>query len=821
MSSKCSVIELATIVNILYLQVAFGTLHVNEGNSSSFVCIGSDNEECYGLCTRQMDVNCSISSLDMLPQLLQENKRPYYVKFCTTYIELEDIVKFFHLYNVTFVGDQNQTVINCTGKAGISFNDSKGIYLENFIFDRCGAKHDITSINVTSNNSTFHFYSSIYVYSSTNFSMDSVTIRNSNGLGLTLFDVDGLVIINSCVFENNRVADRDVNLIPGGGGMYVEFTYYPPGRYDDNCDLYSNTSKTNSSTYYISNSNFTNNSASQVMHETFQGLGRGGGVQVTFRGKSSGNNVTLYNCSFYNNKAVWGGGLKASFQDESSQNSLVVVKSVFQQNTCVRNGGGGVNIGYTFYSTPFPHRNSIVFSGCEFFKNEAKFGGGLAFYSSDSTSSELNNMVEFKHCTWTANKARFGSAVSVSIHAWTTVLSGNLPIPVFTNTSFLDNAIIDKVDSSTNYKVYTNGTGTFFATRYTLLFYESLEFRNNNGSPMYLTSSIMKIGPNTKVTFIGNSGFNGGAIALIAFSVIVLGDNSSLLFETNTAVRCGGAIYSYSIDKHDYLSSRTCFIQNNSTVAGFPRNVSVVFLNNTVEQQKINSSTNYYCGHSIYVMSLHPCLYACKQKAEAKIPMKDVFRCVGTFVFNGENMREYEMSTSGANFICNISNETSLSMIPGKETLLPVYAVDDLNQTVKAEYYLTIFNEGKSQIKVDEAYTYLSESRTELYGNPRDSATILLSKTGVRGLAVQFNICMEECPPGYIIFVDPQFDLNLKRCKCSVGTKWSYGGIHSCSDENFTASLRHGYWIGYVHGCLLYTSPSPRDATLSRMPSSA
>ena len=27
------------------------------------------------------------------------------------------------------------------------------------------------------------------------------------------------------------------------------------------------------------------------------------------------------------------------------------------------------------------------------------------------------------------------------------------------------------------------------------------------------------------------------------------------------------------------------------------------------------------------------------------------------------------------------------------------------------------------------------------------------------------------------------------------------------------------YWLGW--GCLLYTSPSPRDATLSRMPSSA
>jgi len=28
-------------------------------------------------------------------------------------------------------------------------------------------------------------------------------------------------------------------------------------------------------------------------------------------------------------------------------------------------------------------------------------------------------------------------------------------------------------------------------------------------------------------------------------------------------------------------------------------------------------------------------------------------------------------------------------------------------------------------------------------------------------------------------------------------------------------------WFFYVNGCLLYTSPSPRDATLSRMPSSA
>ena len=30
-----------------------------------------------------------------------------------------------------------------------------------------------------------------------------------------------------------------------------------------------------------------------------------------------------------------------------------------------------------------------------------------------------------------------------------------------------------------------------------------------------------------------------------------------------------------------------------------------------------------------------------------------------------------------------------------------------------------------------------------------------------------------------------------------------------------------GYWVGHTRACLLYTSPSPRDSTSSRMPSSA
>ena len=39
--------------------------------------------------------------------------------------------------------------------------------------------------------------------------------------------------------------------------------------------------------------------------------------------------------------------------------------------------------------------------------------------------------------------------------------------------------------------------------------------------------------------------------------------------------------------------------------------------------------------------------------------------------------------------------------------------------------------------------------------------------------------------------------------------------------ENIQVDLKTGEQMGDAYSCLLYTSPSPRDATLSRMPSSA
>jgi len=52
--------------------------------------------------------------------------------------------------------------------------------------------------------------------------------------------------------------------------------------------------------------------------------------------------------------------------------------------------------------------------------------------------------------------------------------------------------------------------------------------------------------------------------------------------------------------------------------------------------------------------------------------------------------------------------------------------------------------------------------------------------------------------------------------RSAAPTAWGTALALTGADEAVTDTYRHDAW-----GCLLYTSPSPRDATLSRMPSSA
>ena len=77
---------------------------------------------------------------------------------------------------------------------------------------------------------------------------------------------------------------------------------------------------------------------------------------------------------------------------------------------------------------------------------------------------------------------------------------------------------------------------------------------------------------------------------------------------------------------------------------------------------------------------------------------------------------------------------------------------------------------------------------------------------------------------GVVILTKDNFDV-IKRCLDSFEDKNSYDNVKfyigdtGSTEENY--NKLSNYIKEFKYTCLLYTSPSPRDATLSRMPSSA
>ena len=64
----------------------------------------------------------------------------------------------------------------------------------------------------------------------------------------------------------------------------------------------------------------------------------------------------------------------------------------------------------------------------------------------------------------------------------------------------------------------------------------------------------------------------------------------------------------------------------------------------------------------------------------------------------------------------------------------------------------------------------------------------------------------------------------IRRCEEDLAGLQPMGGMPQTIQDDFNKREGYNYLqmsLYQVCGCLLYTSPSPRDATLSRMPSSA
>ena len=776
--------------------------------AKSNVCIYSDINSCS---------NCedNITTQD-IARYLEDLGADKEIKFklCSDILPLKSLIAVEDRITFSITGKENGTTIKCEGdESGLKFVNVTNITLENFKLLKCGAEHNSTSMNISTKNTNLIFKCSVYLLNCSDITTRNILVRDGDGTGLYIFDGNGNVLIENCTFENNRALNTTTKVLPGGGGLHIEFTYCTPGGLtQDMCNEEAN-ERTQNSSYTIRQCTFKDNNATstnaintsyvKTSRNNFQGLGRGGGVCIHFRGQAKNNTINISNCTFHHNSAIWGGGINVAFHDSSTSNAVNVEHTSFTNNIGYLNGGGGIDMGFSFsylnnlqpyennisFKDQPPKKNKISVSYCNLTNNSAKFGGGVLLYSDVSNNYDnLGNIMLFENCYIAENTAVLGAGVSVVTHTWDTLKIGFLLSPVFKDCTFE----LNKIKSSTLENNF-EGKAIFFTVGIDIVFEGTTTFCKNRDTALYITSSNAIFAKNSQVLFVDNEGTTGGAIVLIGLASMVIKDNSTFNFTNNIARERGGAIFQVSYNQNDFIASKSCFIHYVGDKNLTERQIDFTFIGNQAGNLDKHNTSLYY-GHSIYVTTLLPCYTGCQDRILNS--MNETFECIANF--NMVDGATYEVSTFG-NKIIQFGNESKMFLIPGKPTELPIALIDELNNEVHTLYHVRVEGaSNNSAISMAMEYSFISEKWIKLYGNPGDRANVVIETTSSREVNFSVEIEMLECPPGFFLKAESVNGQMNKLCACSTLYRIPvFSEITGCDMDNFTAVMMIGSWIGY------------------------
>ena len=775
-----------------------------EGSFSNPVyCVdrgGSNSSDCLKL----DDANgCCVSLSLLLSGLYGSSVRPTQITIeIHSDLFLNETVNFVNFGGIEIMGINEPSLFCLENEqeemnAGLYFKDTTNILMMNLTFVHCGS---LQNNSIVKDFNCFH--STLNFFNCSNLTLENIAIKDGHGTGAVLFNIFGTVSISHCVFDNNKV--RNSKMFSGGGGLIIVFinSSGKSGEYSKSIDEYKN------NRYTIQNCAFINNNASSLeciyirSDGAFQGFGRGGGLAVYLDGKMKqcSVQVTITRCRFKNNSAYLGGGLFVMFRGNSSYNSITVENSIFIANHAIafipqkddnnieRNevqklfqrkggGGGGAGGGFLFNKNNQDLvENFLVFMNCQFIRNHADGnGGGLSIFSTRMISSDnaKRNYIKLIGCSMQNNSAYVASALDLSPEVYDRLGYGTLPTPEIKNCNFATNFILNRdlprdLQDSKFVKTSLNGIATVFISTFLVKFCGNITFMHNNETALHLSSASVNLTKGSSVHFEGNHGKNGGAVSMIAHSVMHIEDDCILRFINNSAVAKGGAFYVYSIDhQHEVQFSHSCFIQSY-----WDRNRNITF-------DFKNNSALTGIGDVLYATSLLPCTYDIKHSPS------EVFESIGSVDYQIEREDGFNLSTLAYNFM--FDDQTLVQMqrlIPGVQFNMNINANDELNQTQNTKFYAHM-GLPTSNITVDPAYTQVSNNIIRLRGTNTESVAPLILETSIAKISI--NIGLGECPPGFLIDDDA--------CVCAAS---KFFGIARCKGNS--SYIFRGYWIGRCRG---------------------
>lgn len=733
------------------------------------------------------------------------------------------LATFTNVSDIHFIGAEiGPTVIDCEGTAGWVFVTVSNMTIANITFHNCSSLQNSSSTNTSQHEglSYIEFSSALYLLECSDLQIETVTISNSPGVGLAMFNIRGNNFFSDCTFTNNPPYSER-GQVHGAGGVILEFSYCSPG--DTSCDS-TNVVEVTDASIEFTNCNFEGNIASSVEfvpppiypHGTQHwGFGRGGGMAVYFKGRAVNNVVTLKNCYIAWNVADYsGGGLYVEFGDES-QNNIFNFSSINGGLSSIEtNGhwcgspsynqsdkeysGGGVRVVFMYYPdddddvTPSGYQanvtgNQVEFSGTFFANNMACWGGGATVVSSRSDpSTPQTNTVHFRHCTFGNNVAVDGSALAFSVLQPDTPVKSQLLTPLVEECVFQDNiANTRSPDSNPNIAGYEFGIGAMYVSQVPVIFTGANHFISNIGTGLVVCDAHVVISAHSSLQFKGNNGRRGGALIVTGDGSLFVHPGVVLNFTENEAWELGGAIYTVGhFGERQFIYEEKCFVRYYKPTI-YPKNWNsrFIFSNNSVAGVSGNGT--------IYTTSLLSCVWPEEGNMTADIQQA---LCWPGWVYDGQDgmstCSRY-ISTAPASFN-NSDMAYQMNVYPGHTAILPVQMRDDNGKIIGPVVFRLMPNSTTAKL-ADPPVMYVTDNEISLSGVTDDANedTFFLETLGPRVLSTTLKINIFPCPPGFTPVYSESDSRIVVKCKCG------YSMYFTCSSADLSARIRPGYCISY------------------------
>ena len=725
---------------------------------------------------------------------------------------LSDPVPFSSVNQIAIIGDNgSMSTVVCGEGTGFSFINSTSITLQWVTYLACGVLQNSTSKNFSSDASgqSGHlrlqvFLVGFYFYQCRDVVLEYMTIADSSANGLVMYDTVGNVVVMNSIFYNNSVPSNQnhTSTHSGGGGVSVEFSFCKPG--DEKCSTtgdHFQIGNNSDSTYIFRNCTFAKNIANIAEKYMWlsgfikpylsyhEALGRGGGLSLYFKGNATNNTVTIVNCTFRHNHAVWGGGLIVNFEDNSVGNLVNIDSCHFEENHCYYalsygTGGGAIRISmYNYFggsTAPHWNGNQVLIYTSTFENNRALDGGAISIQGAlqYETPDKQITRVRMNNCNFVNNSGRLGSAVNVQLLP--VVSEGKMPQVVIANCVFTSNTV-----KYTDATLYNTGIGAVYVTEIPVTFLSFVHFESNIGTALAAYNSQLNFG-NCRAIFQSNIGIDGGAIALLAAAYLLINDSTDMTFINNTADHRGGAIFNLYVSKNSMKTYIACFLRYDTPFISDWKS-RFTFNNNNATQ-----------GKSIFSTSILPCAW----KFGSGI-IQDVKRILcwdeEHWNYSGQNCSD-EIYTEASHFS---HIRSPIQVVPGQQFSLPITVQDDLSHNITKQVVYQASIQNSSVARVDPKFAYVANSEMAITGlnqSESDNVVLKLDTAGSTVWHIDVNVQILMCPPGLSPVTLNGTAWNTI-CKCS-GT---YGGHLKCAvtANSYKVDVRNGFWIGNVSGLML------------------